>query len=171
MSLNPFNLDAATYFAVWYAPLAACYFTWPILKRRRVYVVAATTLFLTPVLGNGYAAWPVFAGVLQRVSLSAADTAAIAQYLLACLPISGVYALAAWLIARRFIPPADSALSRGNRSGRTRAAIQRALAAASPLRHVGRLLLLLVAVIVYSMASTFAWHSLGNYILKLINSM
>ncbi len=172
MSLNPFNLDAATYFAVWYAPLAACYFAWPILKRRRVYVVAAATLFLTPVLGNRYSAWPVFAGVLQIVPLSAADTAAIARYLLlACLPISAVYAVAAWLMARRFIPPAGSAQSGENRPGRTRASVQRALATASPLRHMGRLLLLLVAVIAYSMTSTFTWHSLGNYILKLINSM
>lgn len=162
MSLNLFNLDAAAYFAVWYAPLAACYFAWPILKRRRAYVVAAATLFLTPALSARFATWPVFAAVFQMFALSFENKAQF--FLMYCLPISAVYAVAAWLIARRFIPPAGSAQSGEDRPGR-------ALSKASPLRHMGRLLLLLAGVMAYSMASTFAWHHLGNYILKAIRSM
>ena len=162
MSLNPFNLEAAAYFAVWYAPLAACYVAWPTLKRRRAYVVAATTLFLAPAIGTRFAAWPAFASVFQALA-TRADAADKAEYLLvACLPISAVYALAAWLIARRFIPPAGSAQSDENRPGHTRARIQLALAAASPLRHAVRLLLLLVGVMVYSMTSTFVLNNLGK---------
>ena len=162
MSLNPFNLDAAAYFAVWYAPLAACYVAWPILKRRRAYVVAATTLFLAPAIGTRFAAWPAFASVFQALA-ARADAVDKAEYLLvACLPISAVYALAAWLIARRFIPPAGSAQSGKDEPERARALIQQAFAAVSPLRHAVRLLLLLVAVMAYSMTSTFVWHSLGK---------
>lgn len=169
MSLNLFNLDAAAYFAVWYAPLAACYFAWPILKRRRAYVVAAATLFLTPALSARFATWPVFAAVFQMFALSYENKAQF--FLMYCLPISAVYAVAAWLIARRFIPPAGSALPNKEESRRARVRIQRALTTASPLRHMGHLLLLLAGVMAYSMASTFAWHHLGNYILKAIRSM
>ena len=162
MSLNVFNLEAAAYFAVWYAPLVACYVAWPILKQRRVYVVAAVTLFLAPALGTGFAARPMFAAFFQALA-TRADAVDKAEYLLvACLPISAVYAAVAWLIARRFIPPAGSAQSDENRPGHTRARIQHALAAASPLRHMGRLLLLLVAVMTYSMTSTFVLNNLGK---------
>ena len=165
----PFNLGAAAYFAVWYVPLAACYFAWPILKQRRVYVVAAATLFLAPAIGTRFAAWPAFASVFQMFALSFENK--MQFFRMYCLPTSSVYALAAWLIARRYIPPSGSAQTGKDEPERARFLIQQAFAAVSPLRHAARLLLLLVVVMVYSMTSTFAWHSLGNYTWKLINSM
>ncbi|MEM8682946.1 MAG: hypothetical protein AAGF72_05910 [Pseudomonadota bacterium] len=59
--MNPLVRDILA----WTIPLVVCYFAWPVLRRKRVYMVAAAILCLTPMLvhykgmGSFITVWPL----------------------------------------------------------------------------------------------------------------
>ncbi len=103
---------------LWYAPIMICYFAWPLLAKRRAYVVTAAVLFLTPVFVDyGFLErWPAYfdyADWLRPIApLAVSLPEKFAQFpeslpvlLYMALPLGAFTGIVAWLLARRFVKP------------------------------------------------------------------
>lgn len=90
----------------WTTPLACCYFAWAILRRRRIYVVIAAVLCLTPVLvsypgmGSFIMVWPLILSLPAYVMLLPQSLAGLAYM---GLPIGTVIGVIAWFLYGRFL--------------------------------------------------------------------
>ncbi len=157
---------------IWYVPIVICYFAWPILCRRREYVVAAAVLLLTPVFVDygflehwpsyyPYADWlrPIapMAVSLPQIINQFPGSATILVFM--ALPLSAFVGLFAWLLVRRYVIPGASSEApeaAGDSPVFRRSANTRHRALRSPLaplkimlRKLGDLALLLVATTAY----------------------
>ena len=103
---------------VWYAPVILCYLAWPILIRRRVYVVTAAVLCLTPVLTGydflgrfpTYSRLPDWFGPIVPLVVSLPETVMLLPGSLKglaymALPLGVFVGVVAWLLTRRFVTP------------------------------------------------------------------
>lgn len=149
----------------WYAPVVVCYFAWPILRRRRAYLVAAAILCLTPNFIDLFAIWPLVLTIPKYVLLLPESLEIIFDL---TLPIGAFVGVMAWLLAMRFVPrnqhQTPGASNRKNRATRRSPTVQDAADephSSKPRRNkrygwllplVARtsdLLLLLIAVMAY----------------------
>ena len=106
---------------LWYAPVLIGLIFWPLLRRRRAYVVVAAVLCLTPVLVDfgfleefparrGFPDWygpiaPLLVALPEKV-LQWPDSFPVILYMV--LPAGAFVAVIAWFLARRFVPAASS---------------------------------------------------------------
>ena len=117
----------------WYIPVVATYFAWPLLRRRRAYVVVAAIIFLTPMLGLAplpdlvpgtkyFGLLPLTFAIPTYLGMGFEDF--FSSVLPLSLPFAAFVGLAAWLLARQFLSPVAS---KGMASG----------PGAAPLRQAG----------------------------------
>ncbi len=106
---------------VWYLPLVCCYFSWPLIRRRRPYLIALAVLCLTPVFDcyplldswpkyPHYADWfrpiaPLIIGLPGTV-LQLPD--GLMQFAYMSLPAGVVVGVLAWRLADQFLAPGAS---------------------------------------------------------------
>ena len=137
----------------WYVPAALCYVAWPVIRRKRAYIVVAAVLCLTPSFASyefldqwpehfGYADWlaPVTALVAGVPSVLMRLPGSLASLAFMTLPAGVVVGISAWLLSPRLM-----ALRGGGRAmppGRIGGHVW--------LRRLGDLVLLLVAVMAYA---------------------
>ena len=109
--------------ALWYAPIVICYLAWPLLAKRRAYVVTAAVLFLTPVFVD-YSfveGWPAYFDYVDwlrpTAPLAVSIPEQIARFpenlpviLYMGLPLGALVGIGAWLLARRFVRPGAGSL-------------------------------------------------------------
>ena len=113
------------YFLCWYAPVVICYFAWPLLRRRRAYVVVAAILCLTPMLDRlpvtGIGVFPLIYSIPHYLFLVITDedlqisvSRLVFGFLSLALPLATFVGLVAWQLANKFVSPLPVA---GNASG------------------------------------------------------
>ncbi len=143
-------MEHVAYTLGWFAPVAACYFAWPILKRRRAYAVAAGVLCLTPLIGYPIVVWPLVIVIVQLMTfLSAPETVFVV-----CLPAAACATPIVWLAVRHFVPPRQPAAYQASQppSDQPPGRLQ------EPLRTLRHLLLLLIATMAYAEVADLVWR-------------
>lgn len=89
-------------------PLLSCMLAWPILRRRRVYVVAAAVLCLTPLwtsYGPGWGWGRILPLVLALPGYVIYLGAPWELFVYMVLPVGVPIGVVTWLLCRRFLPP------------------------------------------------------------------
>ena len=106
------------HFLCWYAPVVICYFAWPVLRRRRAYIVVAAILCLTPMLdflpGNWIGVFPLYYSLPHYIALGMNLQQFFSGFLALALPLATFVGLVAWQLANKFVSPLPVA---GNASG------------------------------------------------------
>lgn len=93
----------------WIIPLVVCYFIWPVLRRRRAYIVAAAVLCLTPMwvnyqwMANNLTIWPLVLCLPVYLDLTAPGSLKGLLYM--ALPGGLVVGTLAWFISGRIVRP------------------------------------------------------------------
>ncbi|MEM8814283.1 MAG: hypothetical protein AAGE85_00505 [Pseudomonadota bacterium] len=97
--------------AAWTIPLVVCYYMWPLLRRRRAYVVTAAILCFTPMfvhfgwMSSYITIWPLVLSLPAYLNLLPGSLEGLGYM---GLPGALVVGTIAWLISRRFVHPGDS---------------------------------------------------------------
>lgn len=98
----------------WYIPVVVAYFAWPLLRKRRAYVVLTAILFLTPMLGlapmpdlvpgtKTFGLWPLAFAIPTYFGMGLKDF--LLNVIPLALPFATLVGLVAWLMARQFSSP------------------------------------------------------------------
>ena len=138
------------YYLGWFAPVAACYFAWPLLRRRRAYVVAAGVLCLTPLLGYPLVFWPLVIVLVQATVFWFSPKVIF----VVCLPAAACATPIVWLAIRNFVPARQPAAPGAGHSGSDSRPDRRR----KPLRMLRHLLLLLIATMAYARIADTVWR-------------
>ena len=166
----------------WYVPVVAAYIVWPLLRKRRAYVVLAAILFLTPMLGlapmpdlvpgtKNFGLWPLAFAIPTYFGMGFEDF--LSNVLPLTLPFATFVGLVAWLMARQFMSPfpSNGTTSRADaaRLGQTGAKKKAWLWTFGSARHVWLLRLLLrFSVLPLLLIAVTAYLKLCEWVYKLI---